>query len=79
MTGEVELLRYDEKPEAYLAALNIYDWRKYRRALGKPDREPRKTTIVKIQPIKIEFRDLAALREGYAALQIWEQDQMSTI
>ncbi len=79
MTGEVELLRYNEQPEAYAAALEIYDWRKYRRALGKPDREPRKTTIVKIQPMKIEFRDLAALREGYAALQIWEQDQTNTI
>ncbi|MEC7803713.1 MAG: hypothetical protein VX533_02555 [Pseudomonadota bacterium] len=73
------MLRYNEQPEAYAAAPEIYDCRKYRRALGKSDREARKTTIVKIQPMKIEFRDLAALREGSAALQVWEQDQTNII
>ena len=73
LTGQAKLLSYDEYPEEYIAALQIYDWRKYRRALGKPDQEPRKTTIVKIHPLKIEFRDLVLLRDGYSVLQTWEQ------
>ncbi len=73
VTGQVELLRYDERPEEYEAALQVYDWRKYRRALGKPDQEPRKTTLVRITPRKIEFRDLVLLRDGYSVLQVWEQ------
>lgn len=72
MTGTPELLRYDERPEDYLAALDIYDWRKYRSALGKAEEAPRKTTIVEITPTKIEFRDLALMRAGYAVLQTWE-------
>ena len=71
ITGEPELLRYDDRPEEYVAALQVYDWRKYRRALGVAEEEPRKTTIIKIKPKRIEFRDLGLMREGYSVLQIW--------
>jgi len=74
MTGAPELLRYDERPEEYVAALKVYDWRKYRRALGKADEEPRRTTIIRINPLKIEFRDLALMRKGYSVLQTWEAE-----
>ena len=72
-----ELLRFDDQPDAYTAALQIYDWRKYRRAMGLVDEEPRKTTIVKLTPTRIEFRDLALLREGYGVLQTWKDDSSS--
>ncbi len=72
ITGEPELLRYNERPDDYVAALQVYDWRKYRRALGKTDEEPRKTTLIRIKPKKMEFRDLALMRDGYSVLQIWE-------
>lgn len=75
MTGVPELLRYDERPDEYVAALQVYDWRKYRRALGKADAEPRKTTIVRINPKRIEFRDLAQMRKGYSVLQVWEPEE----
>jgi nitroimidazol reductase NimA-like FMN-containing flavoprotein (pyridoxamine 5'-phosphate oxidase superfamily) len=75
ITATPELLRFNERPEAYVAALQIYDWRKYRRALGKADEEPRKTTVVKLTPTRIEFRDLGLLREGYAVLQTWTDDE----
>jgi len=74
LTGEPELLRYDDRPDDYVAALQIYDWRKYRRAMGKGDAEPRKTTIIKINPLRIEFRDLALLRDEYSVLQTWVPD-----
>jgi len=74
MTAEPELLRYDERPDEYVAALQVYDWRKYRRALGKADEEPRKTTIIRINPRKIEFRDLALMRKGYSVLQTWQAE-----
>lgn len=72
MTGVPELLRYDERPDEYIAALDVYDWQKYRSALGKADAPPRKTTIIRITPTKIEFRDLALMRAGYAVTQLWE-------
>lgn len=72
ITARPELLRYATHPEAYVAALAIYDWRKYRRALGKPDVEPRNTTLIKLTPMRIEYRDLGLLREGFAAVQIWK-------
>jgi nitroimidazol reductase NimA-like FMN-containing flavoprotein (pyridoxamine 5'-phosphate oxidase superfamily) len=72
ITGEPELLRFDERPDDYREALRVYDWRKYRRALGMADEEPRNTTFVKINPRRIEFRDLALLRMGFAVLQVWE-------
>ena len=71
-TGKPELLRFDENPDDYTAALQVYDWRKYRRALGKADEEPRQTTIIKIKPVKIELRDLALMRRGLSVLQVWE-------
>ncbi|MFH0941996.1 MAG: pyridoxamine 5'-phosphate oxidase family protein [Chloroflexota bacterium] len=71
ITGRPELLRYAESPEAYMAALAHYDWHKYRSAMGRPDDEPRNSTIIKITPIKIEYRDLGLMREGYAASQVW--------
>jgi hypothetical protein len=74
ITGLPELLRYADDPEAYLAALSHYDWHKYRRALGRPDDEPRSSTIIKITPTKIEYRDLGLLREGYAASQVWTDE-----
>ncbi len=73
LTGYAELLRYDERPEEYTDALQVYDWRKYRRAMGMPDEEPRRTTIIRIRPEKIEFRDLALMREGYGVLQTWSE------
>jgi nitroimidazol reductase NimA-like FMN-containing flavoprotein (pyridoxamine 5'-phosphate oxidase superfamily) len=73
ITGRPELLRYAENPEAYLAALSHYDWRKYRTAMGKPDDEPRNSTIIKITPLKIEYRDLGLMRLGYAASQVWTE------
>lgn len=74
ITARPELLRFNEQPEAYVAALQIYDWRKYRRALGKADEEPRKTTVVKLTPERIEFRDLGLLRDGCAVLQTWTDE-----
>lgn len=74
ITGEPELLRYNERPDDYAAALQVYDWRKYRRALGKADEEPRKTTIIRIKPKKIELRDLGLMRDGYSVLQVWERE-----
>lgn len=74
VTATPELLRFAEQPDAYLAALEIYDWRKYRRALGKADEAPRNTTIIKLTPRRIEYRDLGLLREGYAVLQTWKDD-----
>lgn len=73
VTGRAELLRYDERPKEYTAALQVYDWRKYRRAMGMPDEEPRRTTIIRIRPERIEFRDLSLMREGYGVLQTWSE------
>ena len=77
MTAAPRLLRFADEPEAYIAALKIYDWRKYRRALGKADEEPRNTTILRLTPTRIEFRDLGLLRENYAVLQTWKDDSSS--
>lgn len=71
ITGRPELLRHTENPEAYEAALEIYDWRKYRTAMGRPDDKPQNTTIIKVNPEKIEYRDLGLMRGGYAAKQVW--------
>jgi nitroimidazol reductase NimA-like FMN-containing flavoprotein (pyridoxamine 5'-phosphate oxidase superfamily) len=76
--GEPELLRHDDQPDEYVAALQIYDWRKYRKALGVAADEPRKTTIIKIKPVKIEFRDLGLMREGYSVLQTWKPEQLQS-
>jgi len=78
ITSEPELLRFDDRPDDYIAALKVYDWRKYRRALGKADEEPRKTTIIRIRPTKIELRDLALMRKGFSPLQIWKREQIQS-
>lgn len=70
ITGQAELIR-NEDPEGYAAALEIYDWRLYRRAMGT-DQAPHQTTFIKIIPAKIEYRDLGLMREDYAAKQVWE-------
>jgi len=72
ITGRPELLRYADSPEAYLSALKHYDWHKYRNAMGSPE-EPRNSTILKVTPTKIEYRDLGLLRLGYAASQVWTE------
>jgi len=77
ITAIPRLLRFADEPEAYVAALKIYDWRKYRRALGKADEEPRNTTVLALTPVRIEFRDLGLLRENYAVLQTWKDDSQS--
>lgn len=71
LTGRAEILRYTEQSQAYLAALEIYDWRPYRTALGKPEGKPMTTNIIKITPGKIEYRDLGLMRQGYSATQVW--------
>ena len=78
INGEPELLRYDDHPDEYVAALQIYEWRKYRKALGVAEEEPRKTTIIKSKPVKIEFRDLALMREGYSVLQTWKPELLQS-
>jgi nitroimidazol reductase NimA-like FMN-containing flavoprotein (pyridoxamine 5'-phosphate oxidase superfamily) len=72
ITGKPEILRRSENPEAFEAALEIYDWRKYRSAMGMPDEKPQKTNIIKITPERIEYRDLGLMREDFAAKQVWE-------
>jgi nitroimidazol reductase NimA-like FMN-containing flavoprotein (pyridoxamine 5'-phosphate oxidase superfamily) len=72
ITGRPEIIRYEQNPEAYEAALEIYDWRPYRKAIGKPDKKPMKTTVVKVSADRIEYRDLGLMREGYGSKQIWE-------
>ena len=74
LTGQPEILRYSEQPEAYAAALQVYNWRPYRTALGKPDAKPMNSSILKIIPTKIEYRDLGLMREGYSATQVWETE-----
>ena len=71
ITSKAELIRNEDQPEAYAAALGAYDWRKYRLAMGT-DQAPHKTIFIKITPEKIEYRDLGLLRENYAAKQVWE-------
>jgi nitroimidazol reductase NimA-like FMN-containing flavoprotein (pyridoxamine 5'-phosphate oxidase superfamily) len=73
IAGTAELLRANEKPGPYAAALQVYDWRMYRRALGKSGGEPPDTTMVKVVPQTIMYRDLGLLREGYAVVQVWRE------
>jgi nitroimidazol reductase NimA-like FMN-containing flavoprotein (pyridoxamine 5'-phosphate oxidase superfamily) len=71
ITGRTELIRNEEQPVAYAAALEVYDWRKYREAMGIED-APHKTIFIRVIPQRIEFRDLGLMREGYAPTQVWE-------
>ena len=71
ITGHATIIESDS-PE-YLDALNAYDWKPYYKALGRPtDKVPMERHILKIIPIKIEFRDLNLMTQGYAVKQIWE-------
>lgn len=72
ITGRAELIHAEVQPEAYAAALEVYDWRKYREAMGIED-APHKTIFIKVIPEKIEFRDLGLMREGYGPIQVWEE------
>ena len=71
ITGRAELIRSEEQPAAYAAALEIYDWRLYREAMGIAD-APHKTIFIKVIPVMIQLRDLGLMRRGYAPNQIWE-------
>ncbi len=73
ITGVAELLRNEAQPEAYAAALEVYNWRLYREAAGFAE-APHKTIFIRVIPGKIEFRDLGLMREGYAPKQIWEAE-----
>ena len=71
ITGDAELIRHEEQPAAYAAALAADNWRLYREAMGIED-APHKTIFIKVNPRKIQLRDLGLMREGYAPNQIWE-------
>ncbi len=71
ITGRAELIRNEDQPKAYAAALEVYDWHLYREAMGIDD-APHKTIFIRVIPEKIQLRDLGLMREDYAPNQIWE-------
>jgi len=74
ITGMPQIIRRADQPEAYEKALEIYDWLPYRINIGKPDAKPVNSTVVKVTARRIDYRDLALPREGYAAKQLWEAE-----
>jgi len=71
ITGEANLL-VAENPE-YTHALEVYQWQLYHKARGMDlSKPPKRRYILKITAIKIEYRELALMREGYCATQVWE-------
>ncbi len=71
ITGKPSLVT-DDNPE-YFEAMKIYNWRLYSMVAGRDmDKPPTGRTIIKVEPLKIEYRDLGLLAEGYLRFQVWE-------
>ena len=53
--------------------MKIYNWRLYSTVAGRQmDKPPTGRTIIKVEPLKIEYRDLGLLAEGFLRVQTWE-------
>ena len=71
ITGKPVLIN-DDNPD-YFEAMKIYNWRLYSTVAGRQlDKPPTGRTIIKVEPLKIEYRDLGLLAEGFLRVQTWE-------
>jgi len=71
ITGKPVLIT-DDNTE-YFEAMKIYNWRLYSMVAGRDmDKPPTGRTIIKVEPLKVEYRDLGLLSEGYLRFQVWE-------
>jgi nitroimidazol reductase NimA-like FMN-containing flavoprotein (pyridoxamine 5'-phosphate oxidase superfamily) len=71
LTGSATLLSEDT-PE-FNEALKVYEWQRYAKAMALDlSNPPRGGTIIKVEAIKIEYRELSLMAEGFSPTQVWE-------
>jgi nitroimidazol reductase NimA-like FMN-containing flavoprotein (pyridoxamine 5'-phosphate oxidase superfamily) len=71
IVGDAMLLEPDD-PENTRAKKKVIKWQAFSAALGRDTSQPTKGWVIKVEPKKIEYFELALMVKGYAMTQVWE-------
>ncbi len=71
LVGEATLLESDN-PENLRAKKEVIKWQAFVAALGWDTSQPPKGLVIKVEPKRIEYFEMALMLKGYAGKQIWE-------
>ena len=71
IAGEARVLEPDD-PESIHARKEVIKWQAFVAALGWDTSEPRRGWVIKVEPQRIEYFEMALMLRGYAGKQIWE-------
>jgi nitroimidazol reductase NimA-like FMN-containing flavoprotein (pyridoxamine 5'-phosphate oxidase superfamily) len=71
LQGKATLLEQDDS-ENLRAKTEIIKWQAFVTALGWDTNQPRRGWVMKVEPKRIEYFEMALMLQGYAGKQIWE-------
>jgi len=71
LVGKATLLDPDD-PENLRAKKEVIKWKAFVAALGWDTSQPSKGWVIKVEPKRIEYSEMALMLKGYAGKQIWE-------
>ena len=71
LEGKATLLEQDD-PENLRAKTEIIKWQAFVSALGWDTSQARRGWVMKVEPTRIEYFEMALMLKGYAGKQIWE-------
>jgi hypothetical protein len=71
LVGKATLLEPND-PENLRAKKEVIKWQAFVAALGWDTSEPRRGWVIKVEPKRIEYFEMALMLRGYAGKQIWE-------
>jgi len=71
LVGKATLLEPND-PENLRAKKEVIKWQAFVAALGWDTSQPRRGWVIKVEPQRIEYFEMALMLRGYAGKQIWE-------
>jgi len=71
LVGKATLLEPND-PENLRAKKEVIKWQAFVAALGWDTSEPRRGWVIKVEPKRIEYFEMALMLRGYAGKQVWE-------
>jgi len=71
LVGKATLLEPDD-PENIRAKKEVIKWQAFVAALGWDTSQPRKGWVIKVEPKRIEYFEMALMLKGYAGKQVWQ-------
>jgi hypothetical protein len=71
LLGKATLLEPGD-PENLRAKNEVIKWQAFVAALGWDTSQPRKGLVMKVEPQRVEYFEMALMLKGYAGKQVWE-------